>query len=533
LHTGRIFARAIPRKIEHLFPWQPVLPRWGTVVFSESSRENTMSLSPRSFRPSLELLEDRLTPALRLSLLPTGILTVTGTLSNPNASLVVRQTAQDTWTVIQDVDPFTPGGEVATASIRASRDLRIDLARFFDNILVDLNDFTYSGNITINTGTGGTIPAPGPRVVAVYDGVDGGPVGGVRGNVLFLGGSGNEIYSIGLPQATGLPTAVDLQAEVFGNVTVVPREPRGAFPYDTFFVGPNSTVRGNVTAINVEFPTLGVLGAGPATVLGTVTLTQTNRTKFLNANLFGTFGKNVNATSLGVLQNTFTLGAIVPGDTTVRGNVSVNYSAANLGPFTGDVLQFDDGATVQGNLYWRSGLGDDTILFNGDLNGSGNFELTGGANVFTFSATGFVGGNLRLAATNEDNIVDIDGEINGDFSAYFGNGANDFNFNADMAIGGHVNLYLGNGNNTVDLVDTALVGGRFRLRTGNGNNTVDLDASGGVLVTDIIFGNGDDDLTFRNGTFSGKADGGGRVTANTFTLVGAVLTPDFVLVNFP
>jgi hypothetical protein len=267
--------------------------------------------------------------------------------------------------------------------------------------------------------------------------------------------------------------------------------------------------------------------------LGNVTLTQPNRNKFMNVNLFGTFGKNVNATSLGLLPNTFTLGAIAPGDTTVLGNVSVNFYAANTGPFTGDVLQFNAGAVVRGNFFWRGGIGDDTILFDGTTNGSAAFDLTAGANVFAYSATAQVGGSLRINAGSQDNDIDIDGQIGGDFSTFLGNGANTIDINTGATIGGNVNLTLGNGNNTVTLDSGTTVTGRFRIRTGNGDNTVDLDASGGVLVTDIVFGNGDDDLTFRNGIFDGLANGGGRVTANTFTLAGAVLTPTFVLLNFP
>jgi hypothetical protein len=480
-------------------------------------------------RPQVELLENRVTPALRLSLFSPGILHITGTLANPSASLVVRQTQQNVWTVIEDVDPFTAGGTTTLGSFQAMTELRVNPSRFFDNVFVDLNNFSYAGNITLNTGTGGTAPAPGPRVVAIFDGDPNGAVGVVRGNVLMLGGSGNEIYSIGLPQGTvANQPVIDLRAEVYGNVTVAPTEPRGVPPYDTFFVGPNSTIRGDLTVSNVEFPTIGIFGAGPARVLGSVGISHANQTKFVNVNLFGTFGKTVSVNSYGLAQSSFVLNGAGADTTLVRGGVSVTLGSA------ADIVDIRQGATVNGSFSANTGFGDDLFFIDGTVNGALTADMGDGNNTFAYAATAFVGGAMRLTAGNGTNLVGINGQVGGQLSTSFGNGTNDIDLNAGALLGGGVLFCLGHGDNTVDLANGAFMGGSFGLRTGNGNNAVNLDASGNALVTDIIFGNGDDSLTFTNGLFSGSADGGGEVTADLFTLgAGASVTPEFVLVNFP
>jgi hypothetical protein len=119
-----------------------------------------------------------------------------------------------------------------------------------------------------------------------------------------------------------------------------------------------------------------------------------------------------------------------------------------------------------------------------------------------------------------------------------GNGVNDLGTIAATTLGS-MTFNLGSGANNPDATLTGSVGSTFNWTSGNGPDTLSIpaQASNPAYNVNIQFGNADDTLNVGGGagtvTLSGRADGGGRITANTFNqLAGAILT-NFTLSNFP
>ena len=71
------------------------------------------------------------------------------------------------------------------------------------------------------------------------------------------------------------------------------------------------------------------------------------------------------------------------------------------------------------------------------------------------------------------------------------------------------------------------------VTTDNGNYTLSLEGAQ-TYVADVVFGSGDDTFTLNNAAavLTGLVDGGGRITANTFTQTAGTLSPTLVLANF-
>jgi hypothetical protein len=152
------------------------------------------------------------------------------------------------------------------------------------------------------------------------------------------------------------------------------------------------------------------------------------------------------------------------------------------------------------------------------VNGSLSVDLGDGSNTFGFAASANVFGNLSIAAGNGTNTL---GTLAG-------------------TVAGNLMFTIGNGNTTVTIVNPP--GGSLSWTSGNGNDSVTLGSAattaGGIWNVNLQFGNGDDSLTLSAAapatqTISGRADGGGRITANVFTQGASWAPVNFTLVNFP
>src|SRR5262245_28998102 len=129
---------------------------------------------------SLERLDDRITPAIAVSLTSSGILNVTGF---PNSFLNLTQTNNN---VINVKD-----GAVNYGNFTAPAGLNVILQRFNQGVMFDVGNFTYTGNVNIDLGNGSLYA--GLREVSVFD--SSGSVGGlgkVAANVTIRNGNGSE-----------------------------------------------------------------------------------------------------------------------------------------------------------------------------------------------------------------------------------------------------------------------------------------------------------------------------------------------------
>src|SRR5205823_4188528 len=124
-----------------------------------------------------------------------------------------------------------------------------------------------------------------------------------------------------------------------------------------------------------------------------------------------------------------------------------------------------------------------------------------GDNVLTGASTFTVQGNLTLRA---------------------GNGANSVP-NMAAAVNGNLNFFFGNGADTVTV--SGPVGGTVLWRSGNGPDSLTLGlgaATANNYNVDVLFGSNDDTFTLNIGAtnfITGRVDGDGRLTANTFNQI--------------
>ncbi len=120
----------------------------------------------------------------------------------------------------------------------------------------------------------------------------------------------------------------------------------------------------------------------------------------------------------------------------------------------------------------------------------------------------------------------------GNLSYLAGNGANSVSLPTAASVSGNLSFQLGNGNDTVAAANT--VGGTTEWQSGNGADSFRLGSAANDYNVNVHFGNNDDTFALATtGLISGLVDGGGRLTANQFLQNGAVLTPTFLLQNFP
>ena len=433
-------------------------------------------------RPNLEVLEDRTVPATyRL---------VAGTLfiSNQTGILTLTATGGTSVTAQDGAGPlltFTGIGNINITGTNLANQVKFDTTT------------TFNGNFFFNGGNGNdSVTIAGGKML---------------GNVTFQGGLGDDFAQFNADGNT-----------IGGNALFV--DQAGNDKLDI-----SGTVLGSVTANGANLITVGGTGAA-AGIGGNATFTNTGdgfavSFKTINAPAVN-FGKDLTVTT-GSGADSVTFGTA--GTATVGGRATFNLGeGANT--FTTVAT-----ASFNGNFSLSGGAAVDTVTIDATSVFNGNFttNLGDGDNVYNTNTAFTVAGNATLNAGNGVNGMLGFGNVAGDLSINFGSGANNFTIN--RTVGGNANINLGNGNNvTVFAAGTSSVGGTVHYRSGNGNNLLQFNQTQTYLL-DVVFGNGDDTLASVAGTptFTGLIDGGGRVTANTFTQGGAILSPNLTIKNFP
>lgn len=425
---------------------------------------------------SLQRLDDRITPAINVALLPSGLLNVTG---YPTDVLTVEQTGANKLIVFDGAKSYGP--------YNAPTGLNVQVTSFKQAVLFNTNDFTYSGNITLDLGLGSTFA--GIREVSVFD--DNGSVGGlgkILGNVTVRNGSGSEAISIGRPAATA---SIDLPVQVNGNVFVTTRNNAG---FDQFELVPGSIVQSSLYVTNVDLVSLGFFNPGApvlAEVGGNIVISTPTPQSVFAVDVYATLGSNLTITSSAASTKLASL-ALNDG-TTVGGNVTAVF--ANGGSFVtlGSGVAGQPAPFINGSVNVVTGVGNDQVYIAQDqvdfdaasINGNATFNLGQGDNGFYFDFPAFIGGNLSVTAGNGANFVGgtlapnfaMSGTINGNLNVNLGNGDNTINFNA-FVFGSQVTFQTGGGNDLINVMAGAFAfGAKLSVFAGAGNDTLNLDSN--------------------------------------------------------
>jgi hypothetical protein len=445
-------------------------------------------MSPARRRPArlfLERLEQRDCPSLTVTLFG-GSLNVSG---SPTGALAVTEATPGKLTVMD--------GTHSLGTYGVGGDLRLSLTNHPSTITVDLGGNTFTGNILISLGNGGTTTLP-PEVSVQR--------GTVGGNVTFLGGNGTETENIGGPALAPIPVVVRGSVQATGKVS----GGGDAGPGDTLFIGPGSSVGGDVTTTQIDNVAVGQPALALTTVGGNVNVNDSGSGAALTVNIFGNVNKSVSVTGTSFEDN-FVLQQASAG---VGGNVLGNlYVDLGAGGTLGDSFLLDTGTTVGGSatLSTRGApavAAPGGFTVNGTVNGSLTANLGEGNDSFAFNAAASVAGNLSVTGGNGNNTVTAAG-----------------------AVGGNLSFTFGSGNDSVTV--TSAPGGQLRWTSGNGNDSLTLaPTAASAFNVNVHFGTGDDSLTLAGtaSTLSGLVDGGGGT--NVFTQDGWTIVPPFTLQNF-
>ena len=451
----------------------------------------------KTYQPGLEALEDRTVPAT-IRLLPGGNLFI----SNPfdaGGTTNVQLTAVGN----NQFDVIDNGTKLVTVTVGGT--IFYTGSNLADSFTVDMGAFTYTGNLQANMGNG-------------TDTVDlTGAGGAILGNVMVQTGRGNDTTNLSFGEG-----AVNFG----GNVAVLDQ------------LGLDTVNMGNAIA--------------PTAFLGSVTLTGAN-TINAGAGSADFIGRDFTVQSLlegNPMALTFGANFAVNGRTNVRGTAVADSVTFNLNSFGGNA-QFSlgngddsftmtvDGATFNGNLDVDLGEGSNSIdlapafnvggsmtlrnsgialastSFNGSINGNFSALLGNGDYSLSFADTAFVGGNMTIRAGNGTSTFGIQNQIGGNLTVMLGNGSG----------------------NSTQIFGPATIGGRLIYRGGNGGtalspNTLVLGATG-LYNLDVVFGNGDDCLTFAGAgiVLTGRVDGG-TGTDGLGDTTGVTLSPTLTLANF-
>ncbi len=482
------------------------------------SKKRYRKLYPRGYRPVLEMLELRLTPAYQTSIAAgtANFVSDAGDISALNFSFdsgTNRYTLQDTNGITFNVTS-DPSGAVVSGNGTATLTLDGTLVSEFSVDLGDQNDLmtvqsTDAASLTIDLGSGDdTITLQGTS--SLGDAVD----GGTGSNTLsYQGYSTGVTVDLSTGAATGVPNGVSNFAALqggTGNDTLA----GNAAGTTTFLASDGTdTVTGNGgtnTLIGQNAASQFTLaGGGPDTLQssgGTTTFSGIQNLTGGNSNDTITFnGDSVTGTvDGGGGTNALDYSLISAG-------VTVNL-AAGTATSTGGIANINQVTGSSGDDSLTGSSGNDTLA-----GGPGNDTLTGGA------------GNDSLAGGS------------GDDSYFFGSG-----YGTDT-----VTENSGEGTDSLDF--SALSNGLdVQLLSGSVTVSVSSDkvTASGTNIEHILGGSGNDTFTFANGaSFAGGAgtlDGGGgsanalsyalyvtkvtvNLTAGTSTGTGGVSNFNFVM----
>jgi hypothetical protein len=442
---------------------------------------------------SLERLEQRDCPSLTVTLY-NGSLNISGA---PAGALMVTETTPGKLTVTDNAH------SLGTYSVGG--DLRLNLTRHPSTVTVDLGGNTFTGSVLISLGNGGTTTLP-PAVTVQR--------GTVGGNVSFFGGNGTETENIGGPALAPIPLNVRGYVQAVGKVS----GGGVAGPGDTLFVGPGSTVGGDVSTVQIDNVAVGQPNLALTTVGGNVSVNDSGSGAALIVNIFGNVGKSVSVTGTS-FEDAFVLQQASAG---VGGNITGGLNV-NLGPggTAGDSFLLDTGTTVGGNVTLTTAGAPNVappggFTINGTVNGSLTANLGAGNDSLTFSTTGSVLGNLNITGGNGNDTVTAAGAVAGNLSFTFGSG-ND-SVTIGNAPGGVLNWSSGNGNDSVTFGNATNVPGAWNvhMRFGTGNDTLTLAGNGTVASPNAL---------------TGFIDMGGPPGGNSFDPTGSLAAGTWVIVS--
>ncbi len=429
----------------------------------------------RTYRLSLEALDDRIVPAITVSKTPAGVLNVTG--FPINATLTVTQTAANQLQVNDGATSYGP--------YVAPTGLNMTLQRFNQAVLVDVGSLTYSGYVTIDLGLGST--ASGTREVSIFDsnGLTGG-LGNVIGNVTIRNGNGSEAISVGRPAALA---GTDLPVQVSGNVFVTTKNSAGQ---DQFELVPGAIVSSNIYLTNVDKSLIGlyVPGNALAKVDGSIVISTPTPGVAFGVSTYATVQGSLTAVSSAGSTKSSNLsigdGSTVGGLTAVLSNggslVGLGTSIAGQ---AAPIIGGDVNVTLGVGVDTFSMLNDTTDKTAAQVLGNVTVRLGEGNNMVFFDSAAFVLGSFTISGGNGNNslgdlkaLVNIPfaGTVDSNLWVTFGNGANTINFGASV-FGSQVQFQTGAGKDMVSVNPTANAPiANLRIYAGAGNDTVNINS---------------------------------------------------------
>ena len=450
----------------------------------------------QTMRPEMELLEDRTVPAtLRLL---SGSLYISNPVNAGGATNVeLRAVANNQFEV------YDNGAKIATVNVGGT--IYYTGSNLPDTLTVNLQGNNFTGNLTATMGNGN-------------DAVDVFATGGaLLGNVNVQTGYGDDTVNLNSNGA----------AMNFGGTIAVTDQ----LGVDTVNLG-NAAAATNFLG-NVQLSGVNTVNAGQgqadliARDLSVLSLTE-------NVPLSVTFADNF----------------AVNGRTTVRGTSAADAVILGVNSFGGaaefllgsgdDAFTLTaDGATFNGNLTLDLGLGSNSIDLAPAFTVGGSMTLrNAGSALATTSINGTINGSFTVELGDGDYSLSTADTalVGGNFSIRAGNGTSTFGL--QNTTGGDLSVILGNGSgNSTQIFGPATIGGRLIYRGGNGGtalspNTLVLGASG-LYNLDVLFGSGDDCLTFAGAGISltGRADGGGGIDGLGDT-TNVTLLPTLTLASF-
>src|SRR5262245_6234340 len=177
--------------------------------------------SGRRIRLNVEILEDRLTPALTIATDALGNLSISGTpdslAGTQSQPIVVTETAQNFYTVSEN--GVQVGGPNAVFFAPGGVNVNFSQSALDDSVTVSLGGFSINGNLSINTGGGADS-------VSVQGG------GSIGGSVTLTGDTG----------IVGINNTLDT-VTVGGSVTI--NSAQKSLPFTIFAV--NTAIGGNLS----------------------------------------------------------------------------------------------------------------------------------------------------------------------------------------------------------------------------------------------------------------------------------------------
>jgi hypothetical protein len=379
----------------------------------------------RSFRPRLDVLEDRTCPSLAIN--PIGPdLTIHGTPATTLAGLTITGAGGANFDVTD--------GLIDLGTFPVSGNLTLKLSKYNSPITLDLAGQALPGNLVLDLGAGNVFSSARP--ISIISSTPGGTVGG---SIVIEGGSGDETVQIG---AAGGTDAVG----VIGSVTFIGHNTRTGND-NSLEIFEGSSIGGNVTTRLVSNIQIGESGGTGA---------------FIGGNLFVNDSASRSDLTVSINQGSEVAGKVI---------------VVGTSRFTshGDQLVVEANATIVGKLTANLGSNTNTWKLGGTFDS--NVLLVGGG--------GFQpAGGLALDTIELDDGAGSLGKFNGSLSAQIGSGSVAVVFNAGTVITGNLGLNFGNG--THDLgggslggVFAGTVDGNLSITLGNGLSTAVIDTAPG------------------------------------------------------